>query len=102
MIPASVRALFFDAVGTLIHPDPPAPVVYAVIAQRYGSRLDVAAIAPRFRTAFRQEEELDRRYDWATSEAREILRWQRIVAAVLDDVTDADPCFQELFTHYSR
>ena len=37
-----------------------------------------------------------------TSEAREVERWRRIVGQVLDDVTDPDACFQELFEHFSR
>ncbi len=43
------RALFFDAVGTLIHPDPSAPAVYAAVARRYGSALDMDTITDRFR-----------------------------------------------------
>jgi putative hydrolase of the HAD superfamily len=102
MLPPDVRAVFFDAVGTLIHPDPPAPAVYAAVGRRFGSRLDGDAIAARFRAAFQAEEALDRQSGLRTSEAREVERWRRIVATVLDDVTDAEACFQELFAHFSR
>jgi putative hydrolase of the HAD superfamily len=98
----AVRAIFFDAVGTLIHPQPAAPAVYAAIGARFGSRLDAGLIAQRFRTAFANEEALDRAEGLQTSEAREVLRWRRIVAAVLDDTSDREGCFQELFTHFSR
>ena len=36
------RAVFFDAVGTLLHPDPSAAEVYAGVGRRYGSRLSVS------------------------------------------------------------
>src|SRR5207237_5282299 len=32
----------------------------------------------------------------------ERLRWQRIVSQVLDDVSNPEACFQELFDHFSR
>jgi putative hydrolase of the HAD superfamily len=97
-----IRAIFFDAVGTLLHPEPAAPEVYAEVGRRHGSRIDVDLIATRFRQAFLLEEECDRRNAWRTSEAREIERWRHIVAAVLDDIRDAEACFQELFDHFSR
>src|SRR5262245_26831348 len=34
---AGVRAVVFDAVGTLITPDPPAPAVYSAVGRRHGS-----------------------------------------------------------------
>jgi putative hydrolase of the HAD superfamily len=97
-----VRALFFDAVGTLIHPDPPAPIVYADVGSTHGSRLDAGTIATRFQSAFAREEEEDRRHGLRTSEEREVQRWRRIVATVLDDVTDPEACFAALFTHFSQ
>jgi putative hydrolase of the HAD superfamily len=97
-----VRAIFLDAVGTLIHPDPPAAEVYAEVGRRFGSRRTVADIAVRFRAAFQLEEEADRAAGWRTDEAREIERWRHIVAAVLDDVTDPASCFAELFAHFGR
>jgi putative hydrolase of the HAD superfamily len=99
---AGVRAVFFDAVGTLIAPDPPAPEVYAAVGRRHGSRLDVATVAERFRAAFRREEERDRAAGWRTDDAREEQRWRSIVAAVLDDVADPEACFRELWDHFAR
>ena len=55
----NVRAIFFDAVGTLIHPTPPASVVYEAVGRRHGSRLGPEAIDLRFRTAFYRQEEID-------------------------------------------
>ena len=102
LIPADVQAVFFDAVGTLIHPHPRAPVVYAEVGRRHGSRLAEATIAERFRAAFQREEELDAAAGWRTSETRETARWRNIVHEVISDATDAAACFEELYTHFSR
>jgi putative hydrolase of the HAD superfamily len=94
--------VFFDAVGTLLHPDPPAPVVYASVGSRFGSRLDETAITVRFRAAFRRQEEADYVMGLRTDEAREVARWRAIVREVLDDVLDSESCFQELYAHFAR
>jgi putative hydrolase of the HAD superfamily len=101
-MPSAIRAVFFDAVGTLIHPHPSPGEVYALVGRRWGSRLPLDAIVPRFRLAFAREDEIDREAGWRTSEAREIERWRRIVGTVLDDVTDPEGCFQELREHFAR
>jgi putative hydrolase of the HAD superfamily len=98
----SADAVFFDAVGTLIHPDPPAPDVYWTVGQRFGSRLDLATITARFRMAFHRQEEADRAGGLRTNEEREVARWRTIVGEVLDHVTDSEACFHELFAHFSR
>jgi putative hydrolase of the HAD superfamily len=102
LIPPDVRAVFFDAVGTLIHPDPPASAVYAEAARRFGSRLDLPTVAARFRAAFRRQEEIDHASGLRTDEAREVARWRAIVAEVLDDVTDPEDCFAYLYAHFAR
>jgi putative hydrolase of the HAD superfamily len=94
--------VFFDAVGTLLHPEPPAPAVYAAVGHRFGSRLDTATITARFRAAFRRQEEADYTAGLHTDEAREAARWRAIVREVLDDVTDTESCFQELYAHFAR
>jgi putative hydrolase of the HAD superfamily len=102
LIPATIRAIFFDAVGTLLHSEPAAPLVYAEVGRRHGSRLEVDAIADRFRAAFQRQEEIDRATGGRTSEAREIERWQHIVGEVLSDVDDPAACFEQLFNYFSR
>jgi putative hydrolase of the HAD superfamily len=97
-----VRAVVFDAVGTVIHPEPPAPIVYAETAHRLGSKRTLAEITAGFRAAFAREESIDHADGLRTSEAREVERWRKIVTGVLDDVTDANICFRELFDHFSR
>ncbi len=96
-----VRGVFFDAVGTFIEPEPPAAVVYTQVSKRFGGNLALAAIRTRFGEAFAREELFDRQAGYRTSEEREYQRWRNIVAGVLDDVTDREACFQELYRHFS-
>jgi putative hydrolase of the HAD superfamily len=98
----AIRVIFFDAVGTLIHPEPSATDVYAAVGRRFGSRFDAAAIKGRFRIAFRRQEEYDRDHGFRTDNEREAERWRTIVAEVLDDATDVEACFQTLFEHFAR
>ena len=63
---AGIRAVAFDAVGTLITPDPPVPVAYEAIGREFGSRHSADALRPRFRAAFLAEEERDRAAGWRT------------------------------------
>ena len=100
--PSSLRAVAFDAVGTLITPDPPVHVVYFDVGRRHGSHLSVKTIRGRFRAAFRAEEERDRTAGWRTDPDREMDRWRRIVSTVLDDVNDTEGCFRELWDHFAR
>lgn len=96
-----IRAVFFDAVGTLIHPTPSAPEVYAAVAARYGLDVTAEEVRRRFIAAFREEEAVDRATNWVTSEAREEERWRRIVARTLP-VAEGEACFRELYDHYSQ
>lgn len=102
MLDRRVRAIAFDAVGTLIHPDPPAPQVYAEVGRRYGSWYAPEVIAGRFAAAFLREEERDHAGGLRTSETRERERWRTIVAAVLDDAADQEACYRELFLHFRQ
>jgi putative hydrolase of the HAD superfamily len=97
-----IRGVVFDAVGTLIHPYPSAPLVYRKIGARFGSRLSREEIGRRFSIAYQEEEARDSCDGFRTSEAREIQRWQNIVAQVLDDVSDSSACFNQLFEYFSR
>src|SRR5437588_873618 len=70
-----IKAVFFDAVGTLLHPEPAAAVVYADAARRFGSSLSPAVVARRFALAFAREDELDRAGGLRTGEERGGGRW---------------------------
>lgn len=103
-----IRWIAFDAVGTLIHPQPVAGVAYHRVGLRHGSRLGADEVSHRFRDVFAREvgdlscgcaATNDR---WHTCEARERMRWQHIVRMVIDDVTTPAECFTELFAHFAR
>jgi putative hydrolase of the HAD superfamily len=101
-IPPGVRGVFFDAVGTLIHPEPSAADIYAAAGRRHGSQLDRAEVRRRFAAAFRAQEQYDLGHELRTSEEREWQRWHCIVAEVLDDVSDPEACFRDLHAYFAR
>lgn len=94
--------IVFDAVGTLIHPEPSPAVVYATVGRQFGSRLGEAEIGGRLIDSLAAEEKRDRAATQRTSEAREEDRWRNIVGRVLDDVDDVGSCFAELFRYFSQ
>lgn len=101
-LPPGVRAVFFDAVGTLLFPDPPAASVYAAAARRRGVAISEHEIRSRFLAAYREQEAIDREAGWVTSEERERQRWRAIVTASLPGVPDPEGCFHELYAHFAR
>jgi putative hydrolase of the HAD superfamily len=97
-----VRAVFFDAVGTVLFPEPGAPVVYADTARRAGLDLPPDVIRDRFVEAYLREEARDATANWATSEPREAERWRVIVSDALAGVPDPEACFAHLFEHFAQ
>ena len=94
--------VFFDAVGTLIFPDPSFENVYAEVSERLGGKRFVEDIRRRFGDAFARQEKIDAMNAWITSEAREEQRWRNIVAEVLDDIGDSEAGFSMLYDHFGR
>ncbi len=112
----SVRWILFDAVGTVIHPDPAAIRVYQQAAQRRGLSLEADQIEVRFRRALQAHfaPDPDAEDPWWTSEERETQRWQSIVADSLPEVFEQErrqdqrngmepmrDCFEELWSHFA-
>jgi putative hydrolase of the HAD superfamily len=96
----SIRAVFFDAVGTLLHLSPSAVRVYAEAGAKFGLPLPIDVIRDRFQEAFRQQNTEDSRNGWATSEERELRRWRDIVRFVFqDDVTEL---FSNLWRYFAQ
>ncbi len=93
-----IETVMFDAVGTLIFPDPPVAVAYERAGRRFGSRLSADEIEPRFRHALASSDEGQ---PCTTSEAQEQLRWRRIVHDVFVDVSDTDGLFETLWDHFA-
>jgi putative hydrolase of the HAD superfamily len=99
MIDSAIRAVFFDAVGTLLFPHAPVARTYAEHASRHGCTISEAEVRSGFRIAFAKQEELDRTTCWRADEARERSRWKAIVADVLAGTPDA--CFDDLWHWFS-
>lgn len=97
MIPSGTKAVFFDAVGTVLLPNPGAVAVYTDAARRYG--LETNSIRTRLIDAFRDEDRLDERGGWITSEDRERERWCTIVSQTIPGAPD--DCFHELYQHFA-
>lgn len=94
------HAVVFDAVGTLLFPQPAAEIVYASAAARFGLAIDPGTIRERFYQAFSREESHDAEAGWRVDEARELARWQTIVADVLPGSTEE--CFRYLYDYFAR
>lgn len=94
----------FDAVGTLLRPEPSVAESYAAAGRRFGSKLTRNEIDTAFRSVFAAEKESDlRAHDGRTNEPRERDRWRMIVAGVFRDVpsTKHDALFDELWNHFA-
>lgn len=88
----------FDAVGTLIAPDPEVSWVYREAGKRHGLNLSEVEIARRFDVALQKS-------DWwnPTSESLERDRWRTIVAAVFRELNQrTTDIFEELWDHFAR
>lgn len=102
MVSGEIQCVLFDAVGTLIYPQPSVAEVYRAVALAHGSSLSEAQICERFRRAFRHQETIDAGPNgYVTDETRELRRWQAIVADALHDVRDTAAAFEELWRHFS-
>jgi len=93
----SVRAVVFDAVGTLIYPDPPAAVAYHQLGRAFGSQLTQDTVSQNFRLVLKQHA-----YEPRTNENIERERWRRIVANVFTDLDDTETLFHQLWEHFAN
>lgn len=97
-----IEGVVFDAVGTLIDPEPSVSDVYAEAARRQGIALERALIKSRFARYFGDDEVDYLRGPLATDEATERRRWRRVVGRVLPELPDPDGAFEELWIHFGR
>jgi putative hydrolase of the HAD superfamily len=138
-LPTGVRWILFDAVGTLIYPDPPVAEAYRAVALRFGLELSIATIGQRFASAVSHEQNSvpgsslgphcreapasraareagasgkcvpredpgnEKPTRPPTSEPLERARWQRVVAAVFEELPSAtgEP-FELLWHHFAQ
>ena len=105
MADMTVKAIFFDAAGTLIKPARPVGQSYAMIAEKYGMSVSADEINERFRTCFNVApplaftpaadplEHLERRW-WHDVVRRVFSPWERFERF--------DEYFAELFFYFSQ
>ena len=101
-----IRALLFDAAGTLIEPAEPVADVYARHAAAFGQTLDPAMIHHRFREAFNGIGDPD--YEaYLDGDLAEREWWAWVVHTVFARTLDYpmpegffQSCFDSLFAHY--
>lgn len=94
---AALRAVVFDAVGTLIYPNPPAAVAYYELGRKHGSRLTQDDIARNFSRVLKRHA-----YQPRTNEQIERGRWRHIVADVFTDRTETESLFRQLWDHFAQ
>lgn len=108
VLPAAIRCVAIDAVGTLIEAEPPVVDAYVEIGRRHGSELARDQVASRLAEAFACCIETDMakgRNGLKTSEELERARWRWIVGEVfacLGGDGTVDRCFDELFEHFGK
>jgi putative hydrolase of the HAD superfamily len=97
------KAIVFDAVGTLIRPDPLVAVAYFEHGRRYGCPANIDEVERRFRAAFARQEEIDSRPGGLrTTEARERDRWRAIVGEVFPEAPQPAALFESLWNHFAE
>lgn len=93
----NVRAVLFDAVGTIMTPAPAVSDAYLAAGQRHGSKQTRKQVSQRFSAAFRKS----RTPAAPTDEDRERETWRQIVAEVFPDVAAPEPLFCQLWDHFA-
>lgn len=102
-----IRAVLFDAVGTLVRPWPSVGSIYARAAAAHGLRLPVRVLEAAFHAVYR--ELFPGRFfgpsRLQTSEARERAWWRRVVALSMERAGCARPpaaALDDAFAEFSR
>jgi putative hydrolase of the HAD superfamily len=104
MVYCDIQAVYFDAVGTLLIPDPPAEEVYVAVGRAYGIPAERTEVRQRLCSAFAEQEEQDRQRHWKVDAAREEQRWRAIVQYCLPtaDPQQGEALFRQLFDHFAH
>ncbi len=97
-----ISGIVFDAVGTLIKPEPSVAAAYAEAARRQGVELETEEVRARFHRHFQNDEVHAGQGVFSTDDATERRRWRKIVFDVLPEIGDPDRAFDELWDHFSR
>jgi putative hydrolase of the HAD superfamily len=97
-----IEGIVFDAVGTLIKPEPSVAAAYTAAARRQGVELEPEEVRARFQVHFQSDAIHAEQGVLSTDESTERRRWRQIVAGVLPELSDPDRAFDELWEHFSR
>jgi putative hydrolase of the HAD superfamily len=97
-----IAGIVFDAVGTLIRPDPSVATAYRETARGQGVDLELEDVRRRFQVHFQTDGVHSEHGPLSTDESTERRRWRQIVAGVLPEIPDPDRAFEELWDHFSR
>jgi putative hydrolase of the HAD superfamily len=92
-----VRAVVFDAVGTLINADPPVASVYHQAGARYGSSLPICDVIANLKAAI-----VCNFLGETSDEKLERSRWRQVVAETFSDIDDTSELFRELWDHFAN
>lgn len=98
--PDEIRVVAFDAVGTLIFPEPGVVPLYHSFGVEIGSTKSVEEIHARFARAYESEFEHSQSHA-RTNEEIERERWRRLVSHVFDDVPVREAQFEVLWKHFA-
>jgi len=97
----AIRFILFDAVGTLIYPDPSVTAAYESVGRARGIDLSSTEIQARFRAAY--ERVFRREIDVATDEQRERQRWRAVVVDVFAEWPHlVDELLEQLWHHFAQ
>lgn len=102
-----VKAVLLDAAGTLIRPRKPVGETYAMVARRYGAKVEPNKLLQAFGGVFGQMPDLAFRWD-SMEELERLERdwWRTLVHGVIVqvgvDVSDFDRFFEDLYEYYAR
>ncbi len=95
--------IFFDAVGTLIYPDPPVYGTYQSIANKYGSNLTEDIISKRFKESYKTHFSINPEINTLSNEKLEKQRWKNVVDDIFNETSVSNPdLFLELWQHFSE
>ena len=102
----AIRAIFFDAAGTLIKPSRRVGESYALVAEKYGIEVSPAAISERFRLSFDEAPPLA--FPGATAANIAALErdwWKQLVWGIFEPwrpFERFEDFFAELFEYFAR
>jgi putative hydrolase of the HAD superfamily len=102
----AIKAVFFDAAGTLIKPSRPVGESYTVLARTYGKEASATEIAERFRLCFRAAPPLAfPGVPTARTEDLERAWWKELVRRIFEPwgpFPGFDDFFAELFAYFAK